>query len=51
VPFVVAGYSDTSDFTALTWYTDEPCQEDELYKVLKDVNDVVKEALREIEEN
>ena len=34
VPFTVTGFGDSSAFTALTWYTDEPCKEDELYKVL-----------------
>lgn len=28
IPFTVAGFSDTSNYTALTWYTDKPCDED-----------------------
>jgi hypothetical protein len=51
VPFIINGFGDSSNYSALTWYTDKPCEEDELYKCLKEVNDVVKESLREIEEN
>lgn len=51
VPFTVTGFSDTSNYTALTWYTDKPCEEDELYKVLVEANRMVIDSLRDLEEN
>ena len=51
VPFVISGFSDTSNYTPLTWYTDKPCDEDELYKVVTEANKMVVESLKDLEEN
>jgi hypothetical protein len=51
VPFVVSGFSDISNYTPLTWYTDKPCDEDELYKVVTEANKMVVESLKDLEEN
>lgn len=51
VPFTITATGDSSNYTALTWFTDKPCAEDELYKVVVVVNDNVKEAIKEIEEH
>lgn len=51
VPFIVSGFSDSSNYTALTWYTDRPCEEDELYRVLNEANKMVIESLKDLEDN
>lgn len=41
VPFTVKGLSDSTNYTALTWFTDEPSQEDELYQAIVEMNEEV----------
>ena len=43
--------ADSQDYTALTWFTDQPSSEDELYKILLEVEKAVKNAMVEIQEH
>ena len=40
-----------NQYDALNWYTDEPCEDDELYSIVQEVYEIVRNFLQQIEEH
>ena len=48
---LLGGHSnDTNHFSPLSWYAEKPCEEDQLYQVVKMVHPAVLEGIQLIED-
>jgi len=51
IPFIVKSSGDSSSYTALTWYVENPSERDELYQTTVEVIKFVEECQRELKEH